>query len=565
MNKQCQNCHKTYKVSDRDLDFYKQIKISVPTFCSECREQRRLAWRNERNLYKRKCDLSGKEIVSVYSGDIKIKVYSEDAWWSDKWDGLEYGQDYNFNLPAGRQGKSFFLQFKNLLSKVPRLALVHPGSENSDYTHCSAHLKNCYLCFDTGFAENSYYLKTSYYVKDCVDCSYCFDNCELCYECVSCYTCYHCIYSYDSYNCTDCAFVYDCRDCADCINCTNLRHKKYCIDNKQYTENIFKQKKAKLLPILSQKNLHKLKEEFNKLKKKAIHNNSIQENCEHCSGNYLKNSARCSNIFGGNYNEDCFYMYDSHYMKNSADCDYGGHTQTSLAYENIGCADTYNGKFLSACWYTSDCEYCDLCMNSKNLFGCIGLKKQEYCIFNKQYSKQSFDKLRIKIIEKMKKDGEWGEFFPAQISPFAYNESSANDYFPLKKEEALAKKYSWREEEEIFSVNQPQTSDVIKCSVSGKLFKMIPQEIEFYKKMQLPFPDKHPNIRHQERLAFRNQRRLWNRQCMCTQPDHNHHSRPACNALPSNAGRCSNIFETTYNPNNTEIVYCEECYNKEIY
>jgi hypothetical protein len=45
----------------------KKYSIPSPTLCPEEREKRRLMFRNERKLYKRKCDLSGKEIISVYN------------------------------------------------------------------------------------------------------------------------------------------------------------------------------------------------------------------------------------------------------------------------------------------------------------------------------------------------------------------------------------------------------------------------------------------------------------------------------------------------------------------
>jgi Zn ribbon nucleic-acid-binding protein len=58
--------------------------------CPECRQQRRLSFRNERNLYKRDCDATGKSIISIYSPDKPYKVYNQDFWWSDNWDAMDY-------------------------------------------------------------------------------------------------------------------------------------------------------------------------------------------------------------------------------------------------------------------------------------------------------------------------------------------------------------------------------------------------------------------------------------------------------------------------------------------
>ena len=54
-------------------------------------------------------------------------------------------------------------------------------------------------------------------------------------------------------------------------------------------------------------------------------------------------------------------------------------------------------KNFNLCYDNSFLEYCDSCQNSQNLLGCISVKKGEYMIFNKKYSKE-------KIIEHMKKN-----------------------------------------------------------------------------------------------------------------------------------------------------------------
>lgn len=76
------------------------------------------------------------------------------------------------------------------------------------------------------------------------------------------------------------------------------------------------------------------------------------------------------------------------------------------------------------------------CFYSSDLFACIGLRNKQYCIFNKQYTKEEYELLVAKIIAHMQKTGERGEFFPAQISPFGYNETMAMEFFPLSKEQA---------------------------------------------------------------------------------------------------------------------------------
>jgi len=198
-----------------------------------------------------------------------------------------------------------------------------------------------------------------------------------------------------------------------------------------------------------------------------------------------------------------------------------------------------------------------------------------YCILNKQYTKEEYEALVPKIIQHMNempyvdKKGrvyKYGEFFPAELSPFSYNETIAQEYFPLTKEQAIEQGYTWKDPEEknyqidiktqdipdnIKDVSDDIIGKVIQCSHNGecnhqctKAFKIVPQELQFYKKMNLPLPRLCPNCRHYERLKQRNPLKLWHRKCM--KPE------------------CTNEFETSYAPDRPEIVYCEECYNREV-
>jgi len=83
----------------------------------------------------------------------------------------------------------------------------------------------------------------------------------------------------------------------------------------------------------------------------------------------------------------------------------------------------------------------------------------------------------------------------------------------------------------------------IECEETKKPFKILKQELAFYRKMNLPIPHFHPDERHKRRMASRNPRKLWKREC----------------------GKCGLEIETTYAPEKPEKVYCEKCYLKEVY
>jgi hypothetical protein len=120
----------------------------------------------------------------------------------------------------------------------------------------------------------------------------------------------------------------------------------------------------------------------------------------------------------------------------------------------------------------------------------------------------------------MKEDWEWWEFFPINLSPFWYNETVAQEYFPLSRDVSLKHLFNYSDYksptpkvEKIIPANKlPENiSDipddiinwVIKCEISEKPFRIISKELEFYRKHNLPIPRKHPDIRHLERMKLR--------------------------------------------------------------
>jgi len=195
-------------------------------------------------------------------------------------------------------------------------------------------------------------------------------------------------------------------------------------------------------------------------------------------------------------------------------------------------------------------------MYSKNVFGSVGLNHNEYVILNKQYSVDEYNELLPKIIEHMKETGEWGRFFPPSVSPFAYNETLAQEFFPSNKEACQSNGYRWREPDRrdykpqtykvpanIQDVPDSIVNEILACKKSGKNFKITPQELRFYIKQELPIPALCPDQRYLERLALKNSRKLWDRNC----------------------AKCQAAIKTSYSPDRPDVVYCEQCYLKEVY
>jgi hypothetical protein len=146
MNKTCAHswCGKSFEITPFDLEYYEKVapkfqgmemQIPLPETCPSCRQQQRMSFRNEWNFYHRPCDLTGQKMLSIYSPDKPYKVYEQSVWWSDQFDPLAYGRDFNFSRP-------FFEQWQELSLAVPRASIHNAKCENSEYTNYSSENKN---------------------------------------------------------------------------------------------------------------------------------------------------------------------------------------------------------------------------------------------------------------------------------------------------------------------------------------------------------------------------------------------------------------------------------------
>jgi Zn ribbon nucleic-acid-binding protein len=559
MQNSCLKCGQNYEITDDDLAFYDKVSpvfagrkyiIPPPTLCHYCRAQRRLAFRNERKLYHRKCDLSGRQMLSIYSQDKPYKVYEHKEWWSDKWDALNFGRDFDFKIP-------FFEQFEELSLQVPQMNVISESNENCDYCNLTANGKNNYLIFESSNNEDCMYGYWLQKCNDCTDVSFSHES-ELCYETDNCYNCNNLKWSKNCRNCHDSAFLFDCAGCKNCFMCANLRQKEYCIMNKQYTKYEYGKEIIKYLNG-SCENLKKTKIIFKNFIIKQPHRAAQIFQSENCTGDYIQESRNCIQCFHAHIAEDC--KYGEHVWRNSK-CNMDVSTvgrDAELVYEAINTGiGAFNDLFVIQCWSgTSNLIYCTNCFSSKNCFGCVGLKHKQYCILNKQYSKEQYEKTVGKIIDHMSLTREWGEFFPINISKFGYNETVAQEQFPLTEKESVMIGAKWKKEEtineyqggkvavpdKIDDVSDTIVKEILKCNICGRNYKIIAKELEFYKKQNIPVPHNCPECRHSSRMNTRSLNKIFVRTC----------------------AKCNTEIQTTYAPTRPEIVYCEKCYLEAVY
>src|SRR3989344_3024855 len=204
--------------------------------------------------------------------------------------------------------------------------------------------------------------------------------------------------------------------------------------------------------------------------------------------------------------------------------------------------DTYNDHFCWTAWrQTRNSEYCVLNISSADCFGCVALKHKQYCILNKQYSEEEYKALRAKIVSQMNwmpykdnqgKEYRYGEFFPTEMSPFGYNEVTANEESPLSEKEALQRGFKWADiqkhkgryettikadelSDSIRATGEDITKEIISCAKCGNAYRIVPAELAFHKKLTLPLPRLCIDCRYMELRAMRNWYKLYHRQCQC--------------------------------------------------
>ena len=571
----CARSGKKFTVHDEEIELLKRMGLPLPTLSPEERLRACMASRNEWKLYRRKCDATGESILSAYPPQSPFKVYKNDVWWGDSWDALSYGRNFDFNTP-------FFKQYAALQTSVPREGTSIFRSENCEFNSHLRDSKNCYLNSLVAKCEDTYYSYWMVEDKDVFDSMYTYYS-TLAYECRDAEKCYECAYLEESSNCNECHFGYQLTGCRQCLFCSNLKNKTLHLFNKPCSQEEYNKAKSQVMNGSYRSWLDAVSQ-YEKIKQNAIHRAVHTVNCENMHGDHFYNSRNCLECFDGNDSEDCANSISLDHSKNVVSAYSAGWPGCEVVYFSAVSRGSQDIAFCRYTWFGNNLRYCDSCVSCKHCFGCIGLRHKDYCILNKQYTKEEYEKLVPKIIEHMRKDGggdapnqslrsgsgpainpseasgSWGEFFPSELSPYGYNETAAQDYFPLSAEEARAKGFPWRDQqdevpnvEKILSATSlpdsiDQVSDdillsAIQCEKTGKPFRIIKKELEFYRRMRLPIPRVHPMERHRQRMARRNPHQLWQRAC----------------------AKCAKKMETTYSPDRKEVVYCEECYLKEVY
>ncbi len=548
----CRNCTGSFTIEPDDAAFYARIDVPLPTLCPECRFKRRAVWRNETTLYNRACGLCNAPVISMYNPKSPYVVYCNTCWISDKWDPGSYAMDYDPERP-------FLEQFNALLLKVPKWATYSsPASGpniNSEYTNFAGGNKDCYLIFNSGPKnENCAYSRGLTNTQNVFD-TYYGDGLERVYEGVNVQKSAGVAWSTDVSDCLDSAFLLNCSGCKDCFGCVNLRHATNCFFNEQLTAEEYRRRVDEITG--SRTKIAEARRRFEELARNLPRRENSNLKSVNCIGNYLIESKDCRHSFEVAGGENLCYSFSTKWGKDNYDI--AGHGRKSeLLYECVGVGWSSRIWFSSSVESSHDVEYSHTVRSSQYCFGCDAVRNGEHMILNKRYTEEEYRRLREDIIGKMKAEGTYGEFFPIGMAPFGYNETVAEDNFPLSREEAVAHGYRWEENvqmttgketlrpeevpDHIDDVQDSILGGVLRCAGCGRNYKVIPVELAFYRQMKLPVPAECFYCRHRARIRRRGPMEIFDSAC----------------------AKCDKSIKTTYAPDRPEIVYCESCYQSEV-
>lgn len=542
---------------------------------------RRMLFWNEHSFFRKLEKRTGKEIFSAYPPEADREIYERDYWWTDSWDPLSYGREIDWTKP-------FLQQIHELELVVPMPARSILRTVNCDYSNEAADMKNCYLCFNADQCEDCFYSVGLLQLKNCVD-VFRVTSSEFVYDSFGTFNSYQSFFVDQSTNNRNVWLSYDCEDCSDCFGCVNLRHKQFNIFNQQYSKEDYVAK-IKGMNLGSFESLSALKQKFVEHKLKYPRKYMAGTRNVNVTGGYIRNSKNVKASYAGVNCENVAYSQSMIMgVKDSYDyTNWGNNTELTYETQSVG-ENVQRVKFTYQSFNgVSDIEYCVYCPSSNNLFGCVGMHKKEYCILNRQYSKEEYNALIPKIkkhmmempyVDKQGRIYKYGEFFPLEFSPLAVNESAVMDFMAMDKEKAARYGLVWRDTnpkeyqstmkaadlpDHISEVKDEIVKEVIACGGCNRGYRIVPGELVFLRRFGIPLPRLCFNCRHKARVGLRNLPVWYNRACQCGGLASTSGVYPNVGKHSHGAAPCQEQFLTTYGPERAEIVYCESCHQQEV-
>ena len=547
-----QYCQGEFEIEGGDIKFLKIFSVPPPNFCPTCRRIRRLAHFGVSQLFKRKCDAPkhNETMISLFSDQCPFPVYDYSYFISDEFDPFYFGVEYKKNPMETLFG---------IRRKFPMPSFLNrdPSSINSEYSSGGRNLKNGYYVSSCFNVENAWYSGMLLRSRDVMD-SLRTDRSEFVYEGFFSDHVYNSSFVYFSSGCIDSMFIFDCRNCQKCFGCVNLINVKYCIYNKQHTEEEYMEFMSSVYPLTRDK-LSSFEDDFWNLIRSLPVNGTRNVASDNVFGTDIRNSKNLFDVSGADNSENIRHADGALSHHDSMDFLYSGGNSSFLYMDtNIG-SQSSRVKFSVSTKFSTDCEFVFNSKNLSNCFMCFGLQNKSYCILNKQYTENDYFKIMDVIKTEMLEKGEYADGPGIEFSAMAYNFSLAQVVYPLNETtiEKLGGYVAKEPEtnagniqvikyddlpEMIDDIKDSLTDGAVECEKTGRPFRITLSELGFYRKMKLPIPAEHPSVRINRRLKFSGDGMKFQTKCE----------------------KCKKEIETMFSPERKLRIFCEKCFQMEV-
>lgn len=545
-------CEDEFEITKEDIEFLKMFKVPAPQFCPTCRSMRRFIHMNQVRYSKIKCNAEGHDemIISQFPRECPFGVVDWEYYISDDFEPAEFEYDEN---------ESPLAQFFMLRKKVPMPSFLNRDSSciNSDYSSGGRNLKNGYHCSGCFSSEDIWYSGLVHESREIMD-STSIKASDMVYGSIQGNKIYKSAFVFFTRDTSDCMFMYDCRNCSDCFGCVNLRNKRFCVWNKQLTREEYEEFMKSVYPLTHDK-LEEYKEKFWELVKSLPMNATRNTMSVNYTGTNIDESKDIQGSIEVYKSENLRYCYGALHMSDSMDVLYsGGHSDYLYQTCNVG-SQSHNSKYSVSTKTAIDCEFVFNCRHVTNCFMCVGIEDKKFCILNKQYREEEYFNLVDKIKCALLVRGEYNDCVGFNFSAQAYNFSNAQLYFPLSNEE-IVNLGGYVASDQLTNVGDmeillkdeiPQTivevtddilDKAIMCTVTGRPFRITETELIFLRKMKLPLPRIHPVARIESRYKFYSIGKNYKVTC----------------------ANCHKNILSMFSPDESYILYCEDCYNREV-
>ena len=525
----CRITKQEFELTKLEIEAFDHFELPLPDFSPAERFRRYAAFHPEKHFYLRSCATTGSKLFSVYPPTTTFPVVSLEFWRSSEWNAASFGQGFDFK-------RLFVEQLTELWRKVPRHAVQYSSAARSRIIANTHRVTDSFLVFDSIDIAHCLYSSELVGCTHCVDC-HGLDSCDRCYECIRCCSSRSLRYCELCLDCSDSWLLFNCQGCSNCFGCTNLFGKQYYLFNEPHTKEEYEAALSKF-DLSARSLLEVAKNRFHELLGVQPLPHIFSDDPSSTTGNYLFRTTNamlsfecidcddivnCHNIYSGEQLLDCVVGFD---LRNSM--------------QSIGCV---GGRGLQNCIQcgpqVSELAYCVACEESSDLFGCIGMRNAQYCIFNMQYLKADYRKLRTQIEAHLRERSVWGSFFPASLSAFPYNRSAANEVMPMARVPAQLMGYPWDASdtgilpsellgsldiapEHLYAELPARAAEltpeslaelVFICELTGRPYQIAPDELALLQALGVPPPNRCFHQRHLDRIGRLAPHRLVARSC----------------------------------------------------